>query len=91
MKTTLFGSRLTQVFVDVLPKSTLTIDFIRLLVGLVFIGVVADFTEFIGVAAEFIGVAAEFIGVAAEFIGVAAEFIGVAADGWTVMKAPNLT
>jgi predicted component of type VI protein secretion system len=59
MKTTLFGSRITQVFVEVRPKSTLTIDFITPVAGFAFVGVVADFTLFIGVAAEFIGVAAE--------------------------------
>jgi hypothetical protein len=59
--TTLLGSRLTQVFVEVLPKSTLRIVLLEptfgLLVG-VLIGVDAD-TLFRGMAAAFIGVAAE--------------------------------
>jgi hypothetical protein len=66
MKTTLLGSRDTQVFVDVRPKSTLRIDFATLVVCLVLAAVVAAFGVFIGVDAEFIGVAAEFIGVAAD-------------------------
>ncbi|HEY9708102.1 MAG TPA: hypothetical protein V6D48_07850 [Oculatellaceae cyanobacterium] len=53
MKSTLFGSRLTQVFVEVRPKSTLRIDCLRLEVDLLFTGVVVvEFTEFIGVAAD---------------------------------------
>jgi hypothetical protein len=60
--TTLLASRLTQVFVEVRPKSTLRIFFPVLLLfgttGLAFIGVDAD-TLFIGIAAAFIGVAAE--------------------------------
>jgi hypothetical protein len=73
MKTTLLGSRDTQVFVDVRPKSTLRIDFPMLVGCQGFAGVVADFGPLIGVVAEFIGVDAEFIGVDAEFIGVAAD------------------
>jgi hypothetical protein len=62
MKATSAGSRLIQVLVEVLPKSTLRI-FLPLILdllagGLVFIGVDAD-TLFKGMAAAFIGVAAE--------------------------------
>ncbi len=70
---TLFGSRLIEVLVEVLPKSTLRIFFPVLpmfgpAVGLALIGVDADGTLFIGIAAA---------------------FIGVAAEGWSVMKAPS--
>jgi hypothetical protein len=61
--TTLFGSRLTQVLVEVLPKSTLRIALLpgKLLglgVVVALMGVDAD-TRFMGIAAAFIGVAAE--------------------------------
>jgi hypothetical protein len=55
------GSRDTQVFVEVRPKSTLRIDFSKLAVGLGF--VVVEVPVVLGV---FIGVEAELIGVAAE-------------------------
>jgi hypothetical protein len=62
MNTTLPGSRLTQVFVEVLPKSTLRMVFPEPVLGLgeltAFKGVDAD-TLFIGMAAALIGVAAE--------------------------------
>jgi hypothetical protein len=59
MKATLAGSRLTQVLVEVLPKSTLRMVLPPTLVGL---------KEFIGVAA-----AGRFIGMAAALMGLAAE------------------
>jgi hypothetical protein len=59
--TTLFGSRLTQVLVEVLPKSTLRIALPEYVLGglvvVALIGVDAD-TLFIGIAAALIGVAA---------------------------------
>jgi hypothetical protein len=61
MNTTLLGSRDTQVFVEVRPKSTLRIDLSKLAVGLGFVVVEVPVVlgAFIGVEAELIGVAAE--------------------------------
>jgi hypothetical protein len=77
--TTLPGSRLTQVFVEVRPKSTLRMVFPEPPAGLLAGGLL---TAFIGVDAN-----------GCLFMGIAALFIGVAAEGWSVMKAPssNLT
>jgi hypothetical protein len=60
-KITFPGSRVTPAFVEVLPKSTLRIFLLVLLLvgmGVALIGVEAD-TLFMGMAAAFIGVAAE--------------------------------
>jgi hypothetical protein len=73
MKVTSLGSRLTQVLVEVLPKSTLRIYFPETLFGLT-----------AAVVFRPVGMLEVTL-----FMGIAAAFMGVAAEGWSVMKAPN--